>query len=200
MDRRYIRSLEMASSRLEKSYGACNCDEKERTRCNRRPRGRTGRDMSVQVKRVFIMSITKISNRRLPQAETRSSTKGGLAPSWRACRSLAGVKTDVGAFNRRQHMEAATNAGEWGQGKCVLSHHGTENLELAILVAALCRRKSTEDSSEMVCKVGLGKGLVRAGEANRLVTSAAQRICMVAVTGVCAVRAAAGCWVLGAGA
>lgn len=141
----------------KKSYGACNCDEKERTRCNRRPRGRTGRDMSVQVKRVFIMSITKISNRRLPQAETRSSTKGGLAPSWRACRSLAGVKTDVGAFNRRQHMEAARNAGEWGQGKCVLSHHRTDNFGLAILVAALCRRKSTADSSEMVCKVGLGR-------------------------------------------
>jgi len=87
--------------------------QRKRTRCNRRPRGRTGRDMSVQVKRVFIMSITKISNRRLPQAETRSSTKGGLAPSRRACRSLAGVKTDVGAFNRRQHMEVTTEAGEW---------------------------------------------------------------------------------------
>jgi hypothetical protein len=99
---------------IRKSYGACNCNEKrKRTRCNRRPRGRTGRDMSVQVKRVFIMSITKISNRRLPQAETRSSTKGGLAPSWRACRSLAGVKLDVGAFNRRQHMEVTTKAGEW---------------------------------------------------------------------------------------
>jgi hypothetical protein len=31
-----------------------------------------------------------------------------------ACgRSLAGVKTDVGAFNRRQHMGVTTNAGEW---------------------------------------------------------------------------------------
>src|ERR1700679_3930717 len=30
-----------------------------------------------------------------------------------------------------------------GQGKCVLSQHGTENLGLAILVAALGRRKST---------------------------------------------------------
>jgi hypothetical protein len=31
-----------------------------------------------------------------------------------ACgRSLAGVKTDVGPFNRRQHMEVTTNAGEW---------------------------------------------------------------------------------------
>jgi hypothetical protein len=97
---------------IRKSYGACNCNEKD-TRCNRRPRGRTGRDMSVQVKRVFIMSMSKISNRRLLQAETRSSTKGGLAPSWRACRSLAGVKPDVGAFNRRQHMEVTTNAGEW---------------------------------------------------------------------------------------
>jgi hypothetical protein len=47
-----------------------------------------------------------------------------------------------------------TNAGRAGQGKWVVSQHGRENLELAILVAALCRRKSTEDSSEMVCKWG----------------------------------------------
>lgn len=82
-----------------------------------------------------------------------------------------------------------------GQGKCLLSQHGTENLELVILIAALCRRESREDSSEMV----VGQGLVRAGQANRLVTSAAQRICMVAVTGANSSRQGRW-WVLGAGA
>jgi hypothetical protein len=87
-----------------------------------------------------------------------------------------------------------------GQGKCGLSQHGTENLELAILAAALGRRKSTEDSSEMGNGVQVGQGLVRAGEANRLVTSAAQRICMVvAVTGANSVCRQGRCWVLGAG-
>ena len=108
-----------------------------------------------------------------------------------ACgRSLAGVKTDVGAFNRRQHMET-TNAGV-GQGKCVLSQQ--------ILVAALGRRKSTEDSSEMVCKWDKDSCGLRAGETNRLVTSAAQRICMVAMTGANSVCRQGRCWVLGAGA
>ncbi len=89
-----------------------------------------------------------------------------------------------------------------GQGKCVLSQHGTENLELAMLVAALGRRKLTEDSSEMGNGVQVGQGLVRAGEANRLVTSAAQRICMVvvAVTGANSVCRQGRSWVLGAGA
>ena len=129
--------------------------QRKRTRCNRRPRGRTGRDMSVQVKRVFIMSISKISNRRLPQAETRSSTKGGLAPPV-ACVSLSGwcVKTDVGAFNRRQHMEATTNAGEWVRANGYYHNMEERILGLAILVAALGRRKSREDGSEMVCEWG----------------------------------------------
>jgi hypothetical protein len=146
---------------IRKSYGACNCNEKrKRTRCNRRPRGWTGRDMSVQVKRVFIMSITKISNRRLLQAETRSSTKGGLTPSWRACCSLAGVKTGCGSIQSPTAHGGDDKYWRVGQGKCVLSQHG-ENLGLAILVAALGRRKSTEDSSEMVASgagIGAGRG------------------------------------------
>ena len=43
--------------------------------------------------------------------------------------------------------------------------------------------------------VQVGQGLVRAGEANRLVTSAAQRICMVAVTGANSVCRQGRCWV-----
>jgi hypothetical protein len=87
-----------------------------------------------------------------------------------------------------------------GQMRTTVSQHGTENLELAILLAALCRRKSTEDSSEMVCKWGRDWCGLRAGETNRLVTSAAQRICMVAVTGANSVCRQGRCWVLGAGA
>jgi len=186
---------------IRKSYGACNCNEKrKRTRCNRRPRGRTGRDMSVQVKRVFIMSITKISNRRLPQAETRSSTKGGLAPSWRACRSLVGVKLDVGAFNRRQHMEVTTNAGEW-----VRANAYYHNMEQRIRgLRYWLRRWVAANRQKIAVKWCASWGRdwcgLRAGETNRLVTSAAQRICMVAVTGANSVCRQGRCWVLGAGA
>ena len=98
--------------------------------------------MSVQVKRVFIMSITKISNRRLPSGD-KIINKRRFSPL--VCVPLSGwcVKPDVGAFNRRQHMEVTTNAGEWVRANDYYHNHGTEDLELAILVAALGRRQST---------------------------------------------------------
>lgn len=63
--------------------------QQKRTRCNRRPRGQTGRYMSVQVKRVFIMSmsITKISNRRLPSGD-KIINKRRFSPL--VCGSLSG--------------------------------------------------------------------------------------------------------------
>ena len=73
-----------------------------------------------------------------------------------ACVSLSGwcVKTDVGAFNRRQHMEVTTNAGEWVRANGYYHNMEERILGLAILVAALGRRKSREDGSEMVCEWG----------------------------------------------
>jgi hypothetical protein len=54
-----------------------------------------------------------------------------------------------------------------GQGKFVQSQDGTLKLGLAILAAALGRRKSREDGSEMVCEWGW-QGLVRAGGSQSL--------------------------------
>jgi hypothetical protein len=55
------------------------------------------------------------------------------------------------------------------------------DLELATLIAALRRRSSTE-----VNEAGVGRDLLLMGvwEANRLVTSATRRICMVTMKGV----------------
>jgi len=78
-------------------------------------------EMSVEVKRVFNMPTIKISNRRLPQAET---TKGGLAPLV-ACVSPAGwCENDVGGGGLEIQLptghEVTTNsdcAGGVAQGK-----------------------------------------------------------------------------------
>jgi len=72
-----------------------------------------------------------------------------------ACVSLSG-RCENGCGSIQSPTAHGGDDRSWrvGQGKCVLSQHGTENLEPAILVAALGRRKSTEDSSEMVCKWG----------------------------------------------
>ena len=78
--------------RVRKSYGACKLERKGHDPTGNRE-VLTVREMSVEVKRVFNMSINKISNRRLPQAET---AKGGLAPLV-ACVSPAGwCEKDVG--------------------------------------------------------------------------------------------------------
>ena len=74
--------------------------------------------MSVEAKRVFNMPMTKISNRRLPQAE---ATKGGLAPLV-ACVSPAGwCEKYVGGWVQLPTThEVTTNsdcAGGVGQGK-----------------------------------------------------------------------------------
>jgi hypothetical protein len=64
-----------------------------------------------------------------------------------------------------------------------------------------CVAANREKIAVKWCASGAGGGgLVRAGEANRLVTSAAQRICMVAVTGANSVPRQGRCWVLGMGA
>ena len=159
MDRRHTIPLKMVDSRSEKVTELANWNEKGHDPTGNRE-VLTVREMSVEVKRVFNMPITKISNRRLPQAET---TKGGLAPLV-ACVSPAGwCEKDVGGGGLDIQLptvhEVATNsdcARGVGQGKkfiCIT--RGARRIwGLRCLVAALCRRKTTEDSSEIVCKVG----------------------------------------------
>jgi hypothetical protein len=137
----------MVISRLENCYGACN--EKEHDATGDREVG-LGRDMSVQSQTRLHHVHTKISNRRLPQAETRSPTKGGIAPSWH------GVKTDVGAFNRRQHTEVTTNAGEWVRANA--DYHNTEqrtwSLRYWLRRWVAANRQKIAVKWEMVCKWG----------------------------------------------
>lgn len=59
-----------------------------------------------------------------PTSGDKIINKRRFSPLVACGRSLAGVKTDVGAFNRRQHMEVTTNAGEWVRANAY--HHNLE--------------------------------------------------------------------------
>jgi hypothetical protein len=60
MDRRHMPPLEMVGSRLEKVTELANCNEKGHDpTADRKPRGLTVRERSVEVKCVFIMPKIK---------------------------------------------------------------------------------------------------------------------------------------------
>lgn len=136
-----------------------------------------------------------------PTSGDKIINKRRFSPLVACGRSLAGVKTDVGAFNRRQHMEVTTNAGEW-----VRANAYYHNMEQRIWSLQYWLRRWVAANRQKIavkwCASGAGRDWcgLRAG-ANRLVTSAAQRICMVvAMTGANSVCRQGRCWVLGAGA
>lgn len=84
---------------------------KETTRCNRRPRDQTGRDMSVDASQTRLHHVHDQNFKpAAPTSGDKIINKRRFSPL--VCVSLSAVKPDVGAFNRRRHMEV-TNAGEW---------------------------------------------------------------------------------------
>lgn len=134
-----------------------------------------------------------------PASGDKIINKRRFSPLVACSRSLAGVKTDVGPFNHRQHMEVTTNAGDW-----VRANAYYHNMEQRVWGLQYWLRRCVAANRQKIavkwCASGAGIVAGRGSQSNRLVTSAAQRICMVAVTGANSVCRQGRCWVLGAGA
>ena len=142
LDRRHIRYLEMVCSRLEKvTELAIKNKNTMRQDAARLDGSRYVGASQTRLHHVHNQNFKPAA----PTSGDKIINKRRFSPLV-ACVSLSGWCEDgCGGIQSPTAHGGDDKCWRMGQGKFALSQHGTENLELAILAAALGRRKSREE-------------------------------------------------------